>query len=353
MVIDNKKPTVSIIMPAYNVEKYISHAIKSVLDQTYEDWELIIIDDCSEDNTRHIVCDVKDDRVFLYKTENNSGAAFFPRKIGIGYAKGEWILNVDADDYIPKDYIEKMLYIAEKNTSDIVGSQQVSVYENGVIEKPFHSVPDDTFNYNMIIDGRTAFNYTLPRWIIAMNGALIRRNLWEKAISEYYMTKHRTHDDENLSRMMLSNAKIVSFCKIPYYYRDNPVSVTHRFNYKGLDYMDSNGDLINYTTQKYGIDSNEIIGAKVYDYICYRHLFGEFMLKKIGDKDADYNKSLSKLRKWHNRIDWKVIRKEDHGLKKYILSLFELSIIVTFIRNKVRKIFRCGASNNLGMGMRK
>ena len=66
---------VSIIMPSWNTERFIAETIQSVIDQTYQNWELIIVDDCSTDNTDEVVASFKDDRIKYFHNEKNSGAA--------------------------------------------------------------------------------------------------------------------------------------------------------------------------------------------------------------------------------------------------------------------------------------
>jgi glycosyltransferase involved in cell wall biosynthesis len=84
-------------MPSYNTEKYIGDSIKSVLNQTYENWELIIVDDCSKDDTDSIVKQFKDSRIRYFKNAFNQGAAI-SRNSGLKKAKGKWIAFLDSDD---------------------------------------------------------------------------------------------------------------------------------------------------------------------------------------------------------------------------------------------------------------
>jgi teichuronic acid biosynthesis glycosyltransferase TuaG len=91
---------VSIITPSYNAEGLIGRTIQSVLEQSYPDWEMIIIDDCSKDGTCDVVREYakQDSRIRLVALEKNNGAPAAPRNIGVSKAKGEWIAFLDADD---------------------------------------------------------------------------------------------------------------------------------------------------------------------------------------------------------------------------------------------------------------
>ena len=106
---------VSIIMPSYNTANYISESINSVINQTYKNWELIIVDDCSTDNTDEIVNKfLKDGRIKYLKNEKNSGAAISRNK-ALREAKGRWIAFLDSDDLWVPEKLEKQINFMEKN----------------------------------------------------------------------------------------------------------------------------------------------------------------------------------------------------------------------------------------------
>ena len=106
---------VSIIMPSYNTAKFIYETIDSDLTQTYTNWELIIVDDCSTDNTDEVVKSfLSDDRIKYIKNEKNSGAAF-SRNRALCEAKGKWIAFLDSDDLWLPEKLEKQIAFMEKN----------------------------------------------------------------------------------------------------------------------------------------------------------------------------------------------------------------------------------------------
>lgn len=115
-------PKVSIIMPLYNKEIYVRNAIESVLCQTFSDFELIIVDDGSTDNSFNIVQDYtkKDNRIVLIKKEN--GGVSEARNVGLSHAKGEWIQFLDADDQIDLNYLTKAQKYIDENEVDILFS---------------------------------------------------------------------------------------------------------------------------------------------------------------------------------------------------------------------------------------
>lgn len=99
---------VSIIMPSYNAERYIENAIKSVLAQTYSQWELIIVDDCSSDETVEVISKFKDNRIRLLQNEKNIGAAL-SRNRALREASGRWIAFLDSDDIWHPEKLERQL----------------------------------------------------------------------------------------------------------------------------------------------------------------------------------------------------------------------------------------------------
>lgn len=105
---------VSIIMPAYNCEAYITASIRSVLAQTYQNWELLIVDDCSTDGTVPIVQSFRDDRIKLFFNERNSGAAV-SRNRALREARGRWIAFLDSDDLWHPEKLERQISFMEEN----------------------------------------------------------------------------------------------------------------------------------------------------------------------------------------------------------------------------------------------
>lgn len=112
---------VSVIMPAYNAEKYISQAIDSVRAQTYSDWELIVVDDASKDSTNTIVREYcrEDSRIKLLRNSKNQGVSH-TRKNGVEAAAGEWIAFLDSDDAWRPEKLEKQLALQKQYKAKLI-----------------------------------------------------------------------------------------------------------------------------------------------------------------------------------------------------------------------------------------
>jgi glycosyltransferase involved in cell wall biosynthesis len=135
---DDEKPSlVSIIMPAYNAEKFIAESIECVLTQTYKNWELIVVDDGSKDGTKQIIeaYQAKDPRV-IYVYQANSGVAP-ARNCGLALAKGKYLSNLDSDDLWPQDKLEIQVALLDKNDQKIIlgNVERFSLNSNGIVER--------------------------------------------------------------------------------------------------------------------------------------------------------------------------------------------------------------------------
>lgn len=125
-----KKGLVSIIMPTYNCGKFIAETIKTVLEQTYTNWELVIVDDCSKDDTEQVVKSFNDSRIRYYKLEQNSGAAV-ARTTAMQKAEGEYMAFLDSDDLWKKDKLEKQLKFMKDNKYNFTCTAYEQVDEQG------------------------------------------------------------------------------------------------------------------------------------------------------------------------------------------------------------------------------
>ena len=122
-------PKVSVIMPIYNAEKYISFAIDSILEQSFEDFELIMIDDCGEDGSIDIAKRYDDPRITILKNDGNQGIAY-SRNRGMDSAKGEYIALMDDDDVAPNNRFElEVNYLDKHPEIDVIGGGELWINE--------------------------------------------------------------------------------------------------------------------------------------------------------------------------------------------------------------------------------
>ena len=153
---------VSIITPCYNCEAFISQAIQSVIFQTYFDWELIIIDDCSTDFSAFIIKEYckKDSRIRYLKTNKCSGSPVVPRNIGIRNAKGRFIAFLDSDDIWYPQKLEEQLPLFENSSTAIVYSNYEKIDEKGSKNQRIVKAPTNSISYRELLKGNTIGNLT-------------------------------------------------------------------------------------------------------------------------------------------------------------------------------------------------
>ena len=124
-------PKVSIIVPVYNVEKYIEKCLNSLVKQTMEDIEIIIVNDGSKDNSINVINKfIKQYPEKIQYLEKKNGGLSDARNYGLPYAKGEYIAFLDSDDYVEEDMYEKMYKLAKKENSDMVECDFIWEYPN-------------------------------------------------------------------------------------------------------------------------------------------------------------------------------------------------------------------------------
>ncbi|WP_239524867.1 glycosyltransferase family 2 protein [Leptobacterium flavescens] len=123
---------VSIVTPTYNSEKYLAETIASVISQTYQDWELLLIDDASSDNTLNMIREFadKDKRIRFFQLTENSGAGIARNK-GIEMAQGNFVAFLDADDLWKPEKLEKQLKFMEEKDADVCFTAYELINEEG------------------------------------------------------------------------------------------------------------------------------------------------------------------------------------------------------------------------------
>ena len=169
-----KEPMVSVVMPAFNAERYIAEAINSVKCQTLRDWELLVVNDCSTDSTSSIVADEasKDVRIRLIANEENLGAAA-TRNAGLSECRGKYVALLDSDDLWEATKLEKQVRCAEESGAGVVYCSYALIDESGRKALPDYVVPDRTDFASMLeesvigcstalIDGELTRRYQFP-----------------------------------------------------------------------------------------------------------------------------------------------------------------------------------------------
>lgn len=233
---------ISVIIPVYNVEEYLCRCVDSVLDQTYRNTEILLVDDGSPDNCPAI-CDEyarQDARVRVLHQENKglSGA----RNAGIDVAKGQWLAFVDSDDYLAPDFLERLLEACERTGSDL----SVCRWEYVRGEK----IPEHGTGETRVYTGREMLaNLYLPDgayFVVAWN-KLYRRELFE----EIRYPLGRIHEDEATTYRIYDKVRKAAYVDRSLYgYFVTPVSITRGFNPRRMDWVTAVGERIDFFEEK-------------------------------------------------------------------------------------------------------
>ncbi|MED2872949.1 glycosyltransferase family 2 protein [Bacillus thuringiensis] len=150
-IINNQEFMISIVIPSYNASSFIKETIQSVQSQTYTNWEMIIIDDVSKDNTRELIKEEikKDGRIQLIELQENGGAAI-ARNIGINNAKGKYVAFLDSDDLWLPEKLEKQLEFMQNNDIAFSFTSYQIMNQDGTLTDKVVHVPEK-INYNGLL----------------------------------------------------------------------------------------------------------------------------------------------------------------------------------------------------------
>lgn len=227
---------ISIVVPVYNAEKYLIECIESVLNQTSDNWELILVDDGSTDKSGEI-CDSFSkqypERIFTFHKENEG--EFMARQYGIGMCSGEYIGFLDADDLLDKEFVEIISKSIDKKI-DIVCFNFARFHEGGFSE--YSNIKKETFKndsemkalHKKIVSGEI----TGSMWSKVFKGELLKNTPIDIAI----VSKKKFGPDAFHSFTMMFSAKSVEFIdEVLYYYRENPSGASVGYDKRGLDYF--------------------------------------------------------------------------------------------------------------------
>lgn len=217
---NNKEKLVSIIVPVYNVEKYVKKCITSLINQTYKNLEIIVINDGTKDNSIEIVRKIKDKRIVIIEQKN--GGVSSARNNGLDHAKGDYIAFVDSDDYVANDYIEYLVNLIDNN-SDFAYTKNMfmSKYDKQITEDNIETV-----------DGMTSAGIILsPDVVVGSCNKIYRRKIIEDNNLRFKTDLFYGEGLNFIIRMsLLSKNVTVGNRKILYYRKDNLSSATTKYN---------------------------------------------------------------------------------------------------------------------------
>ncbi|MEZ3425065.1 MAG: glycosyltransferase [Lachnospiraceae bacterium] len=236
---------VSIIIPVYNVEKYLLRCIESVLSQTYPYIEIILVNDGSTDNSGNICNEIALVNPQIKVIHKHNGGLSSARNAGIEAAKGEALFFLDSDDYLSHDCIEHCVYIMEKTESDISITRMMYTAEETNDE-----IEEDIISKEVLLTAMEAIEISLyqTKFSCCAPAKLYRRTV----IDNVRFPVGKLSEDLATCHLFLDNAtRIVYSNKYGYYYRQHNNSIMHTFNIRRMDALEWALGIENFCRNKY------------------------------------------------------------------------------------------------------
>lgn len=310
---------ISVIIPVYNVEKYLCACVNSVINQTYKNLEIILVDDGSTDKSGAI-CDeyaLKDERIKVFHKSN--GGLSSARNYGLDRMSGDYVFFLDSDDFISLQCLEKMLEVSIEQNADIVSSlNKRFATESDLITQ--NTVKKEIVVYSSKQTLENTFKKTENFFVVSW------AKLYKyKTFDNLRFTEGVIHEDEFICHRLYGQInKFVLLKEELYFYRENPCSITGvKYNIKRPDYLLALEDRVEYFKQYF---------PKLYNdcalFFAYRAIDLYFEVPKIKEKKA--------IQKRIKNI-YKYAYKSVKGIKTPSQKRFKAFLISPWIYKKVFK----------------
>ena len=300
------KIKVSVIVPVYNVEAYLDKCLKSLVDQTLKEIEIIIVNDGSKDNSEKIIEKYKEkypEKIKYYKKEN--GGLSSARNYGLKYAIGEYVAFVDSDDYVDLKMYQKMINLANLENSNIVVAGTEAIYKDH--KKIIPASYNISKNYkNYLISAPMACNKIFKRQLFK-DDFLFKEGIW--------------YEDLELIPTLILKTKKISFLEEPLYkymQRNGSIMNQETFNEKILDiYKVLNNIVEKFQKYKQYEDFQTEIEYLYIEHLLYSSALRLSMFKVEGKK---YLKEFKKLmqEKFPNWQKMSILKRKVINLKLFV-----------------------------------
>lgn len=219
------KVDISIIVPVYNASSFISKCIRSILNQKFRNFELLLINDGSTDNSLELCQEfaANDDRVKVFNRKNHGVSA--TREFGIQNAQGEYTLFVDSDDWIDENMLQDMFYAAKTNNADLVGSNFYEVYnDRKILNRTYYNTKEE-FTRDVI----------KSHWGVVWK-ILVKKEIYVKNDIHFPININGGEDYVVCVKLLLNSEKVISVDKAFYFYnRCNQSSIMSTTTQKKVD----------------------------------------------------------------------------------------------------------------------
>lgn len=324
---------ISIIVPVYNVEKYLSKCLESIINQTYNNLEIILVNDNSTDRSGEICDNYKllDNRIRVIHNQKNEGISVV-RNIGLEAASGEFIGFVDSDDWIEQEMFEKLVYIIESEKADIVQCGYKHIYENGGIKRTFAN-SHKVFNNNEDI---------LEAYFLK---GIINSVLWNKIyrkelFKDIKMVNGRCHEDTMaITELLLIAQRVIIIEDELYNYLKRSESImTYDFTAKKMDKIFACEYIVNLCVEK---AEKYVDDAKITLCMICIYLYEELEKSNVLNKEEFARNIINKFKENYNSIRYSKSYKKTRIQNKLLIEIFNINKVIAIniyrIYDKIKK----------------
>lgn len=296
---------VSVIIPVHNTERYLKKCLESVINQTFKDIEIIVINDCSSDGSLQIIKQYrnKDSRIILIDLKTNAGIGFV-RNEGLKIAKGKYVTFIDSDDWIANDYVRVLYNKIEKYQYDVVSPNFFEYNEN---TKMFSDGQQPQCFYNLNIS-----HIRLKQKFLYFEGTHYLRKMFNMQFLKRHNIKFAIDDFEDVLfiwEVLLNTNKFMFIDKKLYYYRTN-VKNSFIYNLKEESTF--------YATMNLALKIKELILSKRHLYEHFKPVLNSFIMNRFLSSAGKISKCFLK-----EYPDFKKIFFDDEKIKFYSLNTFK------------------------------
>lgn len=319
---------ISVIVPIYKVESYLNRCVESIVNQTYQNLEIILVDDGSPDNCPQMCDDwaKKDSRIKVIHKIN--GGLSDARNAGMKIAEGKYISFIDSDDFVALDFFETLLAVMEDENSDIAECSVVKFYEDDRFEEYLDDLTITSFETEAGLSG-----------LIAENP--FHQHVWNKLyktelVKDIPYAVGKLNEDEFWTYQVFGKAKKVSkINKTMYYYFQRSSSIMgESYNIRRLDALEGKANRQKYIEDKFPSLAKQakidLYGSCLFAYQCVLKYMSGAEKKKASDNIKQYRKQCE--------LSFEEIKGIEGGSKKY----FCLSKINFYLCAKMRAVFEIG-----------
>jgi glycosyltransferase involved in cell wall biosynthesis len=291
-------------MPVYNGAKYIRRSIESALNQTSDDFELICIDDESQDESLSILREIEqqNQRLKVF-TKKNGGCAPKSLNYVLPYIRGEYVFYMSQDDLLGEDLIEKLIKRIDETHADAILPDMCWLYDYDQKENLTGIFPPD-HNYDTILTGKEAL-------IASLDWSIHGFALWSKSLIRDGWYDFNFCADEYSTRVFFLRSEKVAFCDGKfYYYQGNAGAITKKITKSTFDTLETNNRIEELVTENFSDEKSLLKMKKLKWVVVFLNQLGLVRYRKISSDKKELQEIQQRLKTEYYHLDRDTLKKE-------------------------------------------